>query len=197
MMESMVKNPNPTRAEATDVANAVLDGTDCVMLSGETAGGDFPIEAVTIMGRICLEAERCIDGWAEFDMVKSFSTGPLKSSEASARAVVSAAIDYKASFILVFSEDSHSPRFISKYKPPMPVYACSTNARLVREFCLSRGLIGMLVPSFHGIDNLIVRVIAMLKKNGIATTGGKVVCLHGLQEDHPETSNIIKIIDIE
>jgi len=97
---------------------------------------------------------------------------------------------------LVFSEDSVSPRYISKYKPPMPVFACTTNPRVVRELTLSRCLIGILIPSFHGIDNLIQRVILIAKKKGIAKSGGKVVCLHGSKEDQPEMSNLIKILDI-
>ena len=93
MMESMVKNPNPTRAEATDIANAVLDGTDCVMLSGETACGDFPIEAITIMSRICIQSECSVDYKGNFNSMKRNIRVNILTNEASARAVVSTAMD--------------------------------------------------------------------------------------------------------
>ena len=90
MLESMIKAPRPTRAEASDVANAVLDGTDCVMLSGETANGDYPINAVQIMARICVEAEKVFNYKRAFNDMKSFTPQPLSTTEAVASAVCSA-----------------------------------------------------------------------------------------------------------
>ena len=93
MLESMIKNPRPTRAEATDVANAVLDGTDCVMLSGETAGGAFPVEAVTIMAKLCVEAEQCINYENVFDLTCRFIPKPLSIHEALCCSAVKTAND--------------------------------------------------------------------------------------------------------
>ena len=90
MLESMIKAPRPTRAEAADVANAVLDGTDCVMLSGETANGDYPINAVQIMARICVEAEKVFNYKRAFNDMKSFTPQPYSTTEAVASAVCSA-----------------------------------------------------------------------------------------------------------
>jgi pyruvate kinase len=88
MLESMINAPRPTRAEASDVANAVLDGTDAVMLSGESANGAYPIQAVTIMARICAEAERCIDYKVNYADIKLYTTAPLNTAEAIASAAV-------------------------------------------------------------------------------------------------------------
>ena len=86
MLESMIKAPRPTRAEASDVANAVLDGTDCVMLSGESANGDYPINAVTIMAKICVEAEKTMDYRRSFDDLKFYTPDPVSTAEAVASA---------------------------------------------------------------------------------------------------------------
>ena len=93
MLESMIKAPRPTRAEASDVANAVLDGTDCVMLSGESANGDYPIQAVTIMAKICVEAEKTINYRRLYNDLKMYTAGPVGTTEAIASAVCSAVLD--------------------------------------------------------------------------------------------------------
>merc|ERR1711934_950580 len=93
MLESMIKAPRPTRAEAGDVANAVLDGTDCVMLSGECANGDYPINAVSIMSKICVEAEKTINYKRMFNDIKSYTPTPVPTAEAVAGALCSAVLD--------------------------------------------------------------------------------------------------------
>ncbi len=145
---------------------------------------------------MCLEAEDSIDYKLASNSLKMF---PFSSTvaEVSARAVVSAAVDLKAEFILVFSEDTISPRYIAKYRPNIPVFSCTTNPRVVKELLLSRCLTGILLPSFHGIENLIQRIIAIAKKKGIATEGGKVVCLHGIKDDQPESTDLIKILNVK
>jgi len=95
MLESMIKAPRPTRAEASDVANAILDGTDCVMLSGESANGDYPINAVTIMAKICVEAEKTINYRRLFNDIKLYTPPPVGTAEAVASAVCSAVLDQK------------------------------------------------------------------------------------------------------
>ena len=93
MLESMIKAPRPTRAEASDVANAVLDGTDCVMLSGESANGEYPINAVQIMSKICVEAEKTLNYRRVYDDIKLHTAGPVGTAEAVASAVCSAVLD--------------------------------------------------------------------------------------------------------
>ena len=104
MLESMVKAPRPTRAEASDVANAVLDGSDCVMLSGETVNGDYPLNAVTIMSKICVEAEKMIDYKRIYNDLKLYSPGPLPTAEAVASAAVSTVLDLNIDLIIVLTD---------------------------------------------------------------------------------------------
>ena len=133
MLESMIKAPRPTRAEASDVANSVLDGTDCVMLSGESANGDYPIAAVSIMSRICVEAEKTINYKRIFADIKLYTPGPVGTAEAVASAVCAAILDQKdMSLIIVLTDSGKLARLVSKYRPEVTILACSVNASAVR-----------------------------------------------------------------
>ena len=121
MLESMIKSPRPTRAEATDVANAVLDGTDCVMLSGETAAGAYPELAVQTMSRICLQAESHTDYGAIFKLISNAAPIPMSPLESLASSAVRTANISKASLILVLTRGGTTARLVAKYRPAMPV----------------------------------------------------------------------------
>jgi pyruvate kinase len=133
MLESMIKAPRPTRAEASDVANAVLDGTDCVMLSGESAGGDYPIQAVTIMSKCCVEAEKTLNYKRQYNDIKMYTPGPVGTTEAVASAVCSAVLDQKdIALIIVLTETGKLARLVSKYRPEVKILGCSSNASVIR-----------------------------------------------------------------
>ena len=133
MLESMIKAPRPTRAEASDVANAVLDGTDCVMLSGECANGDYPINAVSIMAKVCLEAENTLNYRSVFNDIKTSTPVPISTAEAVASAVCSSVLDQKdIGLIIVLTESGKLARLVSKYRPEVNILACSINAHAVR-----------------------------------------------------------------
>jgi|TARA_B110000305_G_C19369654_1_gene603789 pyruvate kinase len=133
MLESMIKAPRPTRAEASDVANAVLDGTDCVMLSGECANGDYPINAVTIMSKICVEAEKTINYKRIFSDMKLYSAGSYGTQEAVASAVCSAAMDQtQIKLIVCLTESGKLARLVSKYRPELNILACSSDDTVIR-----------------------------------------------------------------
>jgi pyruvate kinase len=148
MLESMIKAPRPTRAEASDVANAVIDGTDCVMLSGETANGDYPLNAVTIMSKICVEAEKTIDYKRTFNDLKLYTPIPLITAEAIASAAVCTVLDLNIDLIIVLTDTGKIAKYVAKYKPPVPILACSISLPVVRQMNISRGVIGYKIPSF-------------------------------------------------
>ena len=132
MLESMIKAPIPTRAEASDVANAVLDGTDAVMLSGESANGSYPIQAVTIMSKCCAEAERCIDYRRTYNDIKLFTPSPVSTSEALAASAVSTVMDLNVDLIIVLTDTGHLARLVAKYRPSVPILACSVSLSVIR-----------------------------------------------------------------
>lgn len=121
MLESMIKSPRPTRAEATDVANAVLDGTDCVMLSGETAAGAYPELAVKTMAKICIEAENYLNFGEEFKRAMVTAPMPMTPLESLASAAVHTAISSRATLILVLTRGGSTAKLVSKYRPSMPI----------------------------------------------------------------------------
>merc|ERR1712007_386375 len=150
MLESMTGLPRPTRAEASDVANAVLDGTDCVMLSGETAGGKFPLAAVTIMRRICEEAEAVLDYSSLYLSTREGVLAKCKtvaSVESVCSSAVKACVDSDAPLIVVLTETGHSARMVAKYRPKAVILAISASETTVRQLLCVRGVVPLVTAS--------------------------------------------------
>ncbi|CAN6613162.1 pyruvate kinase 2 [Trichomonascus vanleenenianus] len=140
MLESMTYNPRPTRAEVSDVGNAVLDGADCVMLSGETAKGSYPVEAVSMMHETCMVAERAIAYQPLFNEIRSLAPRPTETGETVAISAVSAAYEQQAKAIIVLSTSGTTARLCAKYRPQCPVLMVTRNANTARFSHLYRGV---------------------------------------------------------
>ena len=183
MLESMVVNPRPTRAECSDVANAVLDGTDCVMLSGETANGEHPVAAVTIMARTCVEAESAVNFDSLYQAVRNSTLnkfGHLSTSESIASSAVKTAIDVKAKAIIVMSESGNTARQVAKFRPGMPVKVITTSPQVARQsFGTLKGCTGHPVDSMDMEQARVDEIIAEMKASGKASAGDPVVIVHG------------------
>jgi pyruvate kinase len=146
MLESMIKNPRPTRAEISDVGNAVTDGADCVMLSGETAKGNYPVEAVREMSEACLKAENTIPYVSHFEEMCTLVERPVSVVESCAMAAVRASLDLNAGGIVVLSTSGDSARLLSKYRPVCPIFMVTRNPSASRYTHLYRGVYPFLFP---------------------------------------------------
>ncbi|QDZ23455.1 pyruvate kinase [Chloropicon primus] len=196
MLESMVVNPRPTRAEATDVANAVLDGTDCVMLSGETANGAHPEAAVKAMVDICAEAESCLNHYTVFKSIYE-SAEDVSIHESMASSAVRTAAKIGASAIVVLAASGGTSQLIAKYRPEAAIIVgvvpvqkrealefqgMGDSSRLVRQSFASRGLYPMVCEDADSTDDLIVQSMAWGRDNGLCKPGDKVVAVHRAQQ---------------
>ncbi|XP_064966183.1 pyruvate kinase, cytosolic isozyme [Musa acuminata AAA Group] len=210
MLESMIKAPRPTRAEATDVANAVLDGTDCVMLSGETAAGAYPELAVQTMAKICLEAESYLDYGSVFKGMTAAAPVPMSPLESLASSAVRTANSAKASLILVLTRGGSTAKLVAKYRPAMPILSvvvpelrtdsfdwfCSDEAP-ARHSLIFRGLIPVLssatakASDTESTDEAIESAIDHAKSLGLCKSGESVVALHRIG-----VASIIKILTV-
>mmetsp|Transcript_73303 Transcript_73303/g.212122 ORF Transcript_73303/g.212122 Transcript_73303/m.212122 type:complete len:211 (-) Transcript_73303:50-682(-) len=199
MLESMINLPRPTRAEASDVANAVLDGTDCVMLSGETAAGAFPLNAVTIMRRVCEEAEAVI----EYDsLYLNTRMATLKKShhvsgvESICSSAVKATIDSGCPLIIVLTETGATARMVAKYRPRATILAITASDTTARQLGLVRGVVPMLTASFQGTDSVIQKGLAKAKELGIVKSGDTIVAVHGTREETSGCTNLMKMVPV-
>jgi len=148
MLDSMVKSAKPSRIEASDVACAVLDGSDAVLLGDETANGNHPISAVTVIAKICAEAERCIDYKATFNDIRLYTTAPLGTAEAIASSSVSTVLDLNIDLIITVTDTGSIARLVSKYRPPVPILACSVVNSVIRNLQIIRGVWGYKIPTY-------------------------------------------------
>ena len=198
MLESMIENPRPTRAEATDVSNAVFDGSDCVMLSGETAAGAYPVEAVTMMAKICRTAELAIDYSAAFNTMVYFTKKPISRAEAITSSAVKAADDLDAQCIIVLTETGSSGRYVSKYKPSCPVVVVTPSDQTYRSCLLSRSLYPLTVDSSveYDHDQLVKAGMAYAKKNKWISKGGQVIVVSGIALGVQGSTNMLQVIDV-
>jgi len=199
MLESMGTNPRPTRAEASDVANAVLDGTDCVMLSGETAGGAYPVESVNIMRRVCEEAERVIDYGHLYLSQRSLvlAQGAMDTVEAVCSSAVTAAIDTNCPLIVALTESGYTARMIAKYRPPQVILAITASEATSRTLSIVRGVQTMLTASFQGTESVLRKALEKAKEDGLIKTGDQVVAVHGQKEECPGATNLLKVVTVQ
>uniref|UniRef100_O94122 Pyruvate kinase n=1 Tax=Agaricus bisporus TaxID=5341 RepID=KPYK_AGABI len=153
MLESMTYNPRPTRAEVSDVANAVLDGSDCVMLSGETAKGSYPVQSVLMMAETCLLAETAICYPPLYDDLRAVQARPTETAETVAIAAVAAAAEQDAKALLVLSTSGETARLVSKYRPKIPIITVTRNEQTARQIHLHRGCYPFWYPEPRGVQN--------------------------------------------
>ncbi|KAE8971018.1 Pyruvate kinase [Phytophthora fragariae] len=201
MLESMIKAPRPTRAECTDVANAVLDGTDAVMLSGETANGDYPTEAVSMMSKICVQAEGAIHYNELYQALHNSvldTYGQMDTQEAITSSAVKTAIDINAKMIVVLTESGNTARLVSKFRPSMPVLvltALGGTARQAEGFY--KGVTARCMGSMIGTDSILFRATDLGKQFGWVKSGDNVVALHGMVEARSGSTNMLKVLTVE
>ena len=155
MLESMVHNPRPTRAEASDVANAIFDGTDAVMLSAETAIGEYPVDAVTIMAKIAAEADSHFD---DFGLNEPPVIEPLPFAQVIAEATNTAARRLQARAIVARTRTGFTARLVSKHRPPAPIVAVTPDPDIARQLTLLWGVFPEVVPNVGRLDDLVKRI---------------------------------------
>lgn len=211
MLESMIKSPRPTRAEATDVANAVLDGTDCVMLSGETAAGAYPELAVATMAKICVEAESTIDYADVFKRITANAPVPMSPLESLASSAVRTANASRAVLILVLTRGGSTAKLVAKYRPGMPIlsvvvpeietdsfdWTCSDESP-ARHSLIFRGLVPVLCAGSarashaESTEEALDFALQHAKTKGLCKEGDAVVALHRVG-----TASVIKIVTVK
>lgn len=198
MLESMVSKPRPTRAESSDVANAVLDGADCVMLSGETAKGDYPVEAVKMMHMISLEAEAAMFTLSFFSELSLKTPSPTEPSTAVAIAAVSAATKLPAEAIIALTTTGKTAQKLSKYKPRCPIITVSRNAQTTRQGHLWRGILPLLYTAqkqddwAQDVDARVNAAITFGKNRGILKKDDNVIVITGWRRG-PGSTNTLRI----
>ena len=191
MLDSMMENPRPTRAEITDVANAIYDGTSAIMLSGETAAGAYPVEALKTMSAIAERTEN--EPHYRDERFKDAAHGQISVSDATAHAACLTARDVNAAAIVTVSESGNTARLLSKYRPTQPIIACVMDEQVQRQLSLSWGITSLLMGPAKSTDELIEMSTALAQKNGYLHNGELAVVTAGVPVGVSGTTNMIKI----
>ena len=205
MLDSMIRSARPTRAEVTDVANAILDGTDAVMLSGETASGSFPVEAVAMMNRIAIETETHYNHaqWIEFGAAPPGEK--LDVADAISRAVAAIANDMDIRGILCLTQGGSTARRVARYRPKGGILAYCEKARTAQQLCLTWGVeafardgaIDVEVERRQGSEVQIRKAISLFKDRNLLKPGDRLVVSAGIPLHEPGTTNLIRVVDVD
>ena len=190
MLDSMIRNPRPTRAEASDVANAILDGTDAIMLSGETSIGSYPLEAVRTMARIAHEVEghcTCV----------GTDEAPLTIADAVSHAARSAAHDLSAAAIITPTSSGYTARLMSRHRPRMPILAVTPDPRVQRELGLYWGVVPLSAPRTENTDEMLAQAVRAAQARGLVQVGDTLVLTGGAAGSAPGTTNLLRVLVVE
>ena len=194
MLESMIHNPRPTRAETADVANAIYDGTTAIMLSGESAHGDYPVEAVKTMAKIAERTEKDIDYKNRLKKIEQ--TGGETVSNAISHATCTTAADLDAAAIITVTMSGTTANMISRFKPDCPIIGCTVNPRVSRQLNLTWGVAPILINKVDDTEALFTEAAKAAEKAGYVKKGDKVVLTAGLPLGTAGTTNMLRVIEI-
>ena len=191
MLESMIKNPRPTRAETTDVANAVYDGTSAIMLSGETAAGSYPVEAVKTMVRIAERTEQDVDYRKRF--YQSARETDTDITNAICHASCTTALDLNAKAIVTVTKSGTSARMLAKYRPESDIISCATTEKVCRQLSLTWGVTPIVIKEEKEVFNLFDKAIQAAVKMKLLQTGDLTVITSGVPIGVSGTTNMMKV----
>ena len=200
MLESMIKNPRPTRAEATDIANAIYDGTTAIMLSGESAAGMYPIEAVKTMSRIAESAEKDIDYLGRMAKIeKIISMSPIYKkniTNAIAHATCHTAMDLEAAAIITVTLSGFTAEAVSRFKPSCPIISCTMTDRVAKQMNLLWGVTPLLIRREETTEELFADAVEEAKKVGLVKDGDRVVITAGVPMGITGNTNMIRVVEV-
>lgn len=191
MLDSMMRNPRPTRAEASDVANAIFDGTDAIMLSGESASGKYPIEAAKTMARIAEAVESQLNYEAMFEARKEMHI--MNVPNAISLATCSTASELNARAIITATQSGHTARMVSKYRPSCSIIAVTPSDKVARKLALNWGVFPVLAPVMRTTDELIEKSVAISLNSGYVSKGDLVVIAAGVPVSLAGSTNMMKV----
>lgn len=191
MLDSMIRNPRPTRAEASDIANAIYDGTSVIMLSGETAAGKYPIESLKMMSKISLEAEKSMDYWKRFTTMQYDLASNV--TNAISHATCTTAMDLKAEAIITVTHSGNTAKMISRFRPACPIIATTVSPRVQRQLMLSWGVKPYLVKEASCTDEMFDMGVEKASESGCVRNGDLVVITAGVPIGVSGTTNILKV----
>ena len=195
MLDSMMHNPRPTRAEATDVANAIYDGTSVIMLSGETAAGEYPIEAVSTMNRIALRTEANIDYISRFNKEDSIDKTGVTSAISHATCTLSH--DLNANAIVAVSKSGGTARMVSKFRPSVPIIGATLTMKVYRQLSMSWGVYPMIIDEKEDVEDLFNHVIERCKGSNILKKDDLVVMTAGVPLGISGKTNMIRVKEVD
>lgn len=197
MLESMIKNPRPTRAEATDIANAIYDGTTAIMLSGESAAGLYPVEAVKTMSRIAERAEQDIDYRGRMQRVKEDRQETPDITTAISYATCSVASDLKAAAIITVTMSGFTANMIARYKPGCQIIGCTLDEKVYRQLNLLWGVKPVMIQKERTTDALFEEAVFKAKQAGLVKTGDTVVITAGVPLGVVGKTDMIHVVEVE